>query len=244
MASLTKSFAFADRMPILQWDRGRMMANLPYVTATGNVAKALTAIAAAATPDTVSGNFVKTILKIPGGSGDQMTSFLKKVGFVNPDATPTEIYKKFRNGATRGSAAAESLKFGYAPLYKRNEYLHELTDKEIKGLILEETGAAAESSLPNLILSCIKSLRNFADFSKLNRPAEIETQIDSNPSNDIIIEPVRNQNTGQRARSPSEKIGLNVGYNINLNLPATSDISVFNAISKSLKENLLTGDDV
>jgi hypothetical protein len=33
--------------------------------------------------------------------------------------------------------------------------------------------------------------------------------------------------------------GLNLSYTINLNLPETSDVEVFNAIFKSLKENLL-----
>jgi hypothetical protein len=32
---------------------------------------------------------------------------------------------------------------------------------------------------------------------------------------------------------------LSLGYTINLNLPATSDIAVFNAIFKSLREHLL-----
>lgn len=33
--------------------------------------------------------------------------------------------------------------------------------------------------------------------------------------------------------------GLNPGYTINLHLPATSDIAVYNAIFKSLREHLL-----
>jgi len=33
--------------------------------------------------------------------------------------------------------------------------------------------------------------------------------------------------------------GLNLSYTINLNLPETSDVEVFNAIFRSLKENLL-----
>jgi hypothetical protein len=33
--------------------------------------------------------------------------------------------------------------------------------------------------------------------------------------------------------------GLRLGYTINLNLPATTEIEVFNAIFKSLRENLL-----
>ena len=100
------------------------MANLPYVTAPGNVTKALNGIAEAATPDRVSQDFVKEILKIPSGSGNQMTAYLKKVGMAGADGTPTSIYKKFRNPATRGEAAAAMLKQGYAELYRRNEYVH------------------------------------------------------------------------------------------------------------------------
>jgi hypothetical protein len=62
-----------------------VMASLPYVTSPGNIVKALTGIKAATVPDRVSQDFVKTILKIPGGSGDQMTAFLKKLGLTNPD---------------------------------------------------------------------------------------------------------------------------------------------------------------
>lgn len=35
------------------------------------------------------------------------------------------------------------------------------------------------------------------------------------------------------------KTSLNLGYTINLNLPATSDAGVYNAIFRSLRENLL-----
>jgi len=44
------------------------MATLPYVTSPGNVEKALNGIKAAATPTTVTQDFVKTILKIQGGA--------------------------------------------------------------------------------------------------------------------------------------------------------------------------------
>lgn len=38
--------------------------------------------------------------------------------------------------------------------------------------------------------------------------------------------------------SPTQK-GINLSYTINLNLPATKDIDVFNAIFKSLKQHIL-----
>ena len=216
------------------------MANLPYVTATGNVTRALKAIANAATPDNVTQNFVQTMLKIPGGSGTQMTSFLKKVGFANSDGTPTDIYKRFRNEATRGQAAAESLKFGYAPLYRRNEFLHELPDKDLKGLILEETGLAADSNVPSLILSSIKAIKQFADFQagSNNVPSQDDLAGATASAQSVALPQDRSSHASNAA------VGLSLGYNIHLNLPATTDIAVFNAIFKSLKENLLSGDDV
>ena len=95
------------------------LASLPYVTAAGNIEKALVAIKSAAVPDRVSQDFVKTILQIKGGSGNQMTSYLKKIGFVAADGAPSELYKKFRNPTSSGAAAAEAIRIGYAPLYVR-----------------------------------------------------------------------------------------------------------------------------
>jgi len=40
---------------------------------------------------------------------------------------------------------------------------------------------------------------------------------------------------------PDKNVGLNLSYTINLNLPETDDINVYNAIFKSLKENMLKG---
>ncbi|WP_425442858.1 DUF5343 domain-containing protein [Sphingomonas spermidinifaciens] len=48
-------------------------------------------------------------MKVPGGSEDQMTSFLKKIGFTNLDGTPSDIYKQFRNPAKSGKAVASAI---------------------------------------------------------------------------------------------------------------------------------------
>jgi len=142
------------------------MASLPYVTATGNVEKALLGIKAAATPESVTQDFVKTILKIPGGSGNQMAAFLKKIGFAKVDGSPSEIYTRFRNGSSMGDAAADALKAGYAPLSTRNEYWYALDDAKLRGLIIEETGEESDSPIIGYILGSIKGLKKFATFDK------------------------------------------------------------------------------
>src|SRR5437588_308241 len=132
------------------------MASLPYVSSPGNIVKALTGIKTAAVPDRVSQDFVKTILKIPGGSGDQMTSFLKKLGLTNPDGSPNEVYRKFRNPASSGAAIAAAIRTAYGALYVRNEFMHELSEADLLGLVVEETGEAHDSNPVKLTVSCIK----------------------------------------------------------------------------------------
>lgn len=215
------------------------MAALPYITAPGNIEKALTAIKSAATPPSVSQDFVKTILNIPGGSGNQVTSFLKKIGFVNADGTPSDLYKRFRNSATAGKAAAEALEIGYKPIYTRNEYMHRLSDDRLRGLIIEETGQGDDSSVVGLTLACIKAIKKFASWSTNDEAmgAPKEAPVTTLPSN---VE--KSSAAGEKLRR-GDKVGLNLSYTINLNLPATSDSAVFNAIFKSLKENLLRDHD-
>lgn len=211
------------------------MAALPYVTASGNIEKALKGIKAAATPETVSQDFVKTILGIKGGSGNQMTAYLKKIGFATTDGTPTNLYKKFRNSTTEGWAVAQALRTGYAPLYVRNEYMHKLSDEDLKGLVVEETGAEQDSSTVPLIMACIKQLKKFAKWDAA--PAEEKME-------KVVVEPVTASNPPQQSQITGhipQSLGLNLGYTINLNLPATSDPAVFNAIFRALKEHLLRG---
>ena len=215
------------------------MASLPYVTAPGNVTKALNAIITAATPEKVTQDFVKEVLKITGSSGNQMTSFLKKIGMAGPDGTPTEMYRKFRNEATRSVAAVAALNHGYSGLYKRNEYMHNLSDSRLKGLILEETGVDAKNAAVKLTAKCIQGIMEY-----------VNSNTSSNETEESKQEVTHSADTGEHqsklpphASQQGNGIGMNLSYTINLNLPATSDIAVFNAIFRSLKENLLSVND-
>jgi hypothetical protein len=204
------------------------MASLPYLAAPGSIKTALERIRSAATPDRVTTDFVTTKLQIKGGTGFAILPFLKKIGFVASTGSPTDLYKQFRNSATEEAAVAEAIKIGYKELLQINEYFYDLDDKKLLDLIIQVTGAEAKSSVAKATLSTLKSLMSFADFEAPKAAAAPETKevtphVAPNPQ-----EPMR-----------TERLGLNLSYTINLNLPATSDQAVFNAIFKSLKEHLL-----
>jgi hypothetical protein len=90
-----------------------MSVSLPYLASPGSIKTALDKIRAAATPDRVTGDFVSTKLQMKGGTGAAIPPYLKKIGFVASDGTPTDIYRRFRNQATSGSAVADAIKGNY-----------------------------------------------------------------------------------------------------------------------------------
>jgi Family of unknown function (DUF5343) len=210
---------------------------LPYVTGYGNITKALQKIQTAQTPPRFTQDFLATKLALKGGSARPVIPFLKRTGFLASDGTPTSLYNRFRNSAQRGTAAAEALRRGYAPLYEVNEYAHDLTDRELKGLVVQVTGLQESSSTFKAIIGSFNALKAFADFAAALEPVATDERAVEAREQPAALPAVALAPAAPRARTAVE--GINLGYTINLHLPATSDIAVFDAIFKSLGEHLL-----
>jgi hypothetical protein len=153
--------------------------------------------------------------------------YLKKIGFVASDGSPTDLYKQFRNHATAGSAVAAAVKAGYNALGQVNEYFYELNDKDLLALIVQVTGVEEGNQVAKLTLSTLKTLKAFANFELKEGDASKDSGDDK--------ESVKG--------SASRRRGISLSYTINLNLPATTDQAVFNAIFRSLKEHLIADNE-
>ncbi len=205
---------------------------IPYLASPGSAKTALDKIRQAATPDRVTQDFVTTKIGIKGGTGAALIPFFKRIGLLNSDGTPSDLYKQFRNPATGGLAIASAIKNGYKMLGEVNEYFYDLNDKDLKALIVQVTGTEPNGAVARLALSTLKILKGYADFeAKAPGQGEQDGQ----------------QPTPQNAPASStpqpkqrELAGISLSYTINLNLPSTSEQAVFNAIFRSLKEHLLS----
>ena len=203
---------------------------LPYLASPGSVKTCLEKIQQAAVPQRVTVDFIQSVLNIKGGTGSALVPFLKKIGFVSTEGTPTEFYKSFRNQKTGKKVMADAIRASYSDLGNVNEYFYNLNDNELKSLIVQVTGQKKDDSSVKLIFSTLKNLIVFADFS-LTENTELPIMHQESETE------VEHFSIGHK-----ESVGLNLSYTINLNLPATNDQSVFNAIFKSLRENLLKND--
>ena len=202
----------------------------PYMNAYGSIDKVLDKICVAQTPPRFTQDFLGTTLGFKASGTRPIIPFLKRLGFLGSDGVPTDRYNRFRNPNLRGAAAAEALRDGYKVIYKINEYAHDASDKDLLGVVLQATGMEENSSVAKAIVQSFLAVKKFAKFD----------EIEDGPANDIPVD----NDTENAVEGESDSLGqinqkLGLSYTINLNLPPTSDIKVFDAIFKSLKENLL-----
>ncbi len=105
---------------------------------------------------------------------------------------------------------------------------------------MQETGYAKDARPLGLTVSTLRNLISLADFSEPENSASSDDRY-----NDAAysISPQAQINHDMVSKTKGENVRLNLGYTINLNLPETTDIEVFNAIFKSLRANLLSSSD-
>lgn len=213
----------------------------PFINSTGLISKIFHKIQEAKVPERYTTDFQSTVLGYGSGSARAFIPFLKRLGFLETDGKPTELYRRFRNSDSSGVAMAEAMRTGFDEVFRRNEYAYELTPEKLKNLIVEISGKEKGDSSVKAVASSFLACNSLADFDEQpNSPAnEEEARIsDATPANDGSQALVEYQRRGG-----GNKRGLGLSYTINLNLPETNDIDVFNAIFKSLRENILDAFD-
>ncbi|MCK1679399.1 DUF5343 domain-containing protein [Bradyrhizobium sp. 147] len=194
--------------------------------------KILDKIIEASQPERFTQDFLATKLGYSSGSARPMIPLLKKLGFIATDGAPTGLYSQFRNPENRGAAMAQALRAAYKEIYDRNEYAHDLTRDKLKNLVVEITGLEPDNQTVTAIVGTFWNLKAYADFEKAPATDNGNGKVTVLEKTEPVVPPV----SPAAVSTPS---GLNLSYTINLNLPETTDVEVFNAIFRSLKENLL-----
>jgi hypothetical protein len=205
----------------------------PYVNAYNGIPKLFDKITAAAVPPKFTVDFLNTVLDLKSSSFRAMIPLLKRLGFLDAANAPTQAYKDFRESSLSGVVMAERLRDAYTMLFKANEYAWKLTKPELLSKLRSLTGAAEDDANIPYIAGTFLELAKLARWEggpPRPKPAGAEAQGAGGSGGG-----------GSDRGGGGEELegGLRLGYTINLNLPATTEIEVFNAIFKSLRENLL-----
>ena len=213
----------------------------PYVNAYGKIRTLFEAIKKAAVPQRFTQDFLSTMLGFQSSSDRALPSLLKRLNFLDEANVPTQAYKDYRDDSRSAEVMTAQVRKAYADLFAANEYANKLTKDKLIETLKRLTGAAEDDQRLDSAASTFLALVSLSDFNSKeieNPPKKVEEKREQTPH--IQPQQTRKENW-QPQQQPFQRQLHQFGfsYTINLNLPETTDIEVFNAIFKSLKENIL-----
>jgi hypothetical protein len=219
-----------------------MSVELPYLMTVKRLPELFQKICSAAVPSRFSFEFLKN-LGFASSNDRALPSLLKRLRFLDASGVPTDRYRHYRQPSESKRVLAQGLREVYSDLFAVNENADSISREELKGIISRITGA--EERYVALMASTFTALASLADFTT---PTEHE-QEDESEAEEVaeMIEkplkkskgPIKEDVSDEETEKHERPRKIDFRNNIEIHLPATTNISVYNAIFKSIKEHLL-----
>jgi hypothetical protein len=197
----------------------------PYVSAYAQLSDLFVKIQEASVPSKFTQEYMKTMLQLKSSNYFPMLPFLKRIGFLDQANVPTQNYRDYRDRTLAKAVMAKCIRQAYEKIFQANEFAYKLNREDLSFKVITLTGLSEKNTTVPKIVGTFMELCKLSDFeSKPSKEKKNEKEETQQESLDV-------------KKDIQSKLGIS--YTINLNLPPTTDIEVFNAIFKSLKENIL-----
>ena len=217
-----------------------------YVQVNRQISDFFTKLQEGQAPDQFTQQHLKDI-GYPSSSHRALIPLMKSLEFLTPEGVPTPRYHEYRNRAQARRIMGEALREAYSDLF----LIKEKPSEDDRDLIEGKFKSTYNSTdrIAKLRANTFFALMGIADLdhspkSKPSPPTKTPDKSKTeNPSPAPQTDPQRqpqSQKPGSQILPPppaSDPPSLH--YNIQIHLPATKDLEVYNAIFKSLKEHLL-----
>ncbi len=178
--------------------------------------------------------FTQQLLKDWGYKSHNHRAFipiLKSLGFLTADGSPTRRYHDYRNHSASRQIMGDAIKESYSDIFLIKEKPTTADRPLIEGKF--KSFHNASDTVASLMSKTFFSLLDLADLDQSNNTP----QSPNNNTQDVAYNNADNSNHLETKPRPHSVVGLH--YNIQIHLPATKDVEVYNAIFKSLKDHLL-----
>lgn len=154
---------------------------------------------------------------------------LKDLGFLSEDGTPTQRYHDYRDKSRSRAVLGEALKEAYADLFHIREKPSAADKDAIHGKF--KTTHNVSDRVADLQTATFIALLKSADLDAVEPKQKVRKSKESEEVTPKEEAPANPPN------GAAPKL-LSLRYNIEIHLPATKDVEVYNAIFKALKAHL------
>tara|TARA_R110002020_G_scaffold83397_1_gene206836 strand:- start:233427 stop:234077 length:651 start_codon:yes stop_codon:yes gene_type:complete len=189
-------------------------------------------------PDKFTRQFLKDI-GFKSSNHHTFIPLLKGLGFLTEDGSPTDRYKAFLDKTRWRKVLAEAIREAYGDIF----ILKSKPTNDDKDLI----AGKFKSTFNVSELVADRSAKTFLALLELADPETLygyEAEALPSKSPKVVkVEPTLSSEADDHiqpfAKKAPAEVSMGMHYNIQIHLPPTKDIEVYNAIFKSLREHLV-----
>lgn len=193
-----------------------------YFTSAKNVRAILESTQKGGVPSRVTYDFLKQ-LGYPSSSDRPVLAVMKALGFLTESGEPTGRYRRYKDPRTAAAVMAEALRDAYADVFTVDQAAFNRSTNELRGIFarLSDKGNAVNLKMA----TTFKTLAELADFDAVPEMEPVTG------SEGVVDAP---------AVTPlGDSPGIRLHHDVHVHLPLSTDIAVYDAIFRSLRENLM-----
>lgn len=201
-----------------------------YLSSVKNVDAIFNSMLAAKAPEKFTTKFLED-LGFKSSSDRLFISMLKALGFLDNNGVPQQRYFEFMDQSQSKRIVAQGVSEAYEDLFNLRKDAQDLSNEEVKNKLKTLTQGQKGDRVIEQMASTFKALCNYADWTHTQANAESSAMNNSEGCQSP-------QSPRDSAQTPG---GSNVGlhYHIQIHLPETTNMAVYDAIFQSLKRHLL-----
>lgn len=208
-----------------------------YLTSLKNLGQILQSLKNALAPDRFTIKFLEN-LGYKSANDRLIIGVLKGIGFLDSNSAPTELYMRFLDDNQSKFILAEGIRSAYKELFQTNTKAYDLSLGDLKGKFKTILSGTKGPEVLTKMASTFKALCTFADFSNTDLIKKAEEPKKEEPKTGGFFSG-NNFEDSNLVPLVQKHINTELHYNIQIHLPETKDLAVYDAIFKSLKEHLL-----
>ena len=206
---------------------------------TKNLGSFLQAISNAQAPAKFMTNFLVQLgFK---STGDRLfIQMLKGLAFLDGNGVPTDKYFQFLDNSQSKYILSDAIKEAYADLFQINIRANEMSESEVKNKLKTIFQGKKSDDVLRFMGKTFKSLCELGDFNNSSNLVKQEPKIDiKDDKHNERNYNIPNYDAQNLSTLVNKSINTELHYNIQIHLPETKDIAVYDAIFESLKKHLL-----
>jgi hypothetical protein len=207
-----------------------------YLNSTKNLESILNTIIGARAPERFTSRFLED-LGYKSSSDRLIIGMLKALGLLEESGVPTQRYFDFLDQSQSKTIIARGIHEAYEDLFNLRKDAQNMSNDEVKNKLKTLTQGQKTERVIELMAMTFRALCSYADWNNAEVSSKkIEVKSPVTPNIQVPISELQYDNSEPQAKR-TEK--MNLHYNIQIHLPETANMAVYDAIFQSLKKHLL-----